>query len=388
MLKKYNGFLLEKLTDKLTLVLEGEIKSTSDFLMKLNKVSEEDGNVGKIAQSIYDTITGEDYYDDDNIKQNYFDVSKEDDKVSFVQHSKVPDDWDESENASLPYTMKGRNEIKIGRIVKYLCDLIYDENDNRLDFKPTDKDIEQFVNIFKSIKVSNDLEFKLIKGDDISNYYNEEKYYSDNGSLGGSCMKDEPSSFFQVYSNNTKKVRLLIYVDKDDKIRGRALVWKLTTSPCDAEYFMDRVYVNSDSDEFKFKNFANEKGWLYKKYMNSHVDKNVLFKYKGKDVAGVVTVKLDADFDEYPFIDTMCFTDDKLKILSNVAIEDGHYLQSVMGECETCSDCNGELIHSIIIRFLGKCDIDDLCDGCCGGHKELASLGIPTDYNGLKKNKK
>ena len=94
-------------------------------------------------------------------------------------------------------------------------------------------------------------------------------YYSSHGALGGSCMADEEKDTFKIYYKNDKKVQLLIYVDNNDKIHGRALLWKLNTSPCDAKYFMDRVYTNADSDVIKFKNFAEEKGFLYKQKNNS-----------------------------------------------------------------------------------------------------------------------
>ena len=104
-------------------------------------------------------------------------------------------------------------------------------------------------------------------------------YFSSHGALGGSCMADEGKSTFRVYTENQKKVQLLILIDGDGKIHGRALVWKLKESPCEAKYFMDRVYTNRDSDVNRFKDFANNEGWFYKKKMNSHVDDNVLFVY-------------------------------------------------------------------------------------------------------------
>ena len=50
-----------------------------------------------------------------------------------------------------------------------------------------------------------------------------------------------------------------------------------------------------------------------KKKMNSYLSDNVEFVYKGKDVFGEVTVKLDGDFRYYPFVDTLCFLDEKKK---------------------------------------------------------------------------
>ena len=375
MIKRYNGFLVEKLSSELLLILEGSIEASGDFTMKLDQISKSKGKVGKIASSIVNTISDGSWVDDDRLKQNYFDVTNSDDKVSFLLQSKSPPYSLISDDPSLPYTVKGRSEIKVGRIIKNIIDAIDD-----LDFKVSDKDIEDFVNAYKATKIDDSLEFKLVTGKNIAKYYNEDKYVSsESGALGGSCMKDEGKKFFELYTENPKKVNLLIYVNSDDKILGRALVWKLSESPCDAKYFMDRVYTNRDSDVIKFKKFAEDKGWLCKQRMNAYIDKNVFFIYKGQEVLGEVRVKLDGDtsHDQYPFVDTMCFMDIERTYLSNLAIRGGYYLHSVSGECEICARCGGSV----------KTDYgsDGLCYDCGEGHISLAKHNIPTEYNGLFK---
>jgi hypothetical protein len=368
MLKKYNGFLLEKFKMDFIPLLEGYVFSSTDFIFKLRELSKTDGVVGQIAKSVYELIVDEDYIEDDKIKQNYFDLTDKDDMVSFLQNSKIPDDYDEEDDASALYSVKGRGEIKVGRAIKYLCSLI--------DLKVVDKDIETFVNTFKSSKVDDTMEFKLVKGNEISKYYNEKKYFTKNGSLGNSCMADEKKSTFRIYSENETKVQLLVYVDSDDKIHGRALLWKLKKSPCDAKYFMDRVYTNRDSDEIRFKRFADEKGWLYKKKMSSSIDDNVKFVYKGQDVFGEVTVKLDGDFSNYPFVDTMCFLSKNKNTLSNLPDKEGYQLHSVYGDCNQCDDCDG----NIILRS-GWSGDKYLCNNCAQGHDTLKELGVETKWN-------
>lgn len=369
MIKKYNSFLLEKYKSNLLLLLESEVYGSSDFILKLQSLSKEKGKTGEIAQAINDIIDDNNYFRD--VKQNYFDITDKEDKLSFLMDTKVPDDWDSEEDASLPYTMKGRGEVKIGKIIRYLVDLINDDSNDLGDVK--DKDIENFVNAFKSSKVDTSISFKLVKGSDIAKYYNEKKYFSKSGSLGGSCMADESKKIFEIYTENESKVQLLVYIDNNDTIHGRAIVWKLKDSPCGAKYFMDRVYVNRDSDELRFKKFAEENGFLYKKKMNSYLENNIKFIYKGKDVFGEVTVKLDGDFKYYPFIDTMCFLDEKKKMLSNLPSEDNYMLHSVSGECEPCGNCKGKI-------FLAHRD-NEICSECCQGHEELKKLEIETDIN-------
>lgn len=371
MIKKYNSFLLEKYKSNLLLLLEAEVYGSSDFIFKLQSLSKEKGKTGEIAQAINDIIDDKSYFSDSDVKQNFFDTTDKDDKLSFIMNSKVPEDWDPEENASLPYTMKGRGDVKIGKIIRYLVDLINSDSGDLGEVK--DKDIENFVNAFKASKVDTSMSFKLVKGSDIAKYYNEKKYFSRTGSLGGSCMSDESKKTFEIYTENESKVQLLIYVDKDDMIHGRAIVWKLKDSPCGAKYFMDRVYINRDSDELRFKKFAEENEFLYKKKMNSYLSDNIEFVYKGKDVFGEVTVKLDGDFRYYPFVDTLCFLDEKKKQISNLPSEGNYILHSVSGDCDPCGECDGDIYTND--------ENDILCGECCTGHEKLKELGIETKIN-------
>jgi hypothetical protein len=187
-------------------------------------------------------------------------------------------------------------------------------------------------------------------------------------------MSDESKKTFEIYTENESKVQLLIYVDKDDMIHGRAIVWKLKDSPCGAKYFMDRVYANRDSDQIKFKKFAEDNGFLYKKKMNSYLSDNVEFIYKGKDVFGEVTVKLDGDFKYYPFVDTLCFLDEKKKQISNLPSEKDFMLHSVSGDCDHCDSCDGDLYYDSDNK-------EELCSDCCDGYEKLKELGIETKVN-------
>lgn len=352
---------------------EGYIGSSGAFLYKLKKVykQEKSNRIGQFAKHIYDLIKDRDYIDDEDIKQNFFDVTDKNDTLTFIQHSKLPEQWDDDDDEveAVPYEMK-RNEMKIGRILKYLSDFV------SISPKITDKELEAFVNAYKSTADSK-LEFKLVKGDDITYYYNEDKYFNQHGTLGGSCMSDASKKILKLYSKNDNRVQLLIYVDEYDRIHGRALLWKLSSSPCDAKYFMDRTYTNSAVDEIRFKNFAEKNGFLYKKHMNSHVEANVNFMYKGKPVDGVITVKLDASCKKYPFLDTLAFLSSDKTMLSNVSSENCYKLHDTDGDCETCYGCRGSLI--IERGWILKSNV--LCTDCSSGHGTLKKLGIPTAIN-------
>lgn len=367
MIKGYNGFLLQQLKEELFSLNEDNLYAYSELMVKLKRMSKMDGKVGEIANAIVDTIEEEDWLDDSDTKQNFFDVTDKEDTISFLPFNKLPKDWDEDDDPALPYTTSGRSEIKIGRIIRALLKIA--DISDKIDSSIKDKDYEDFVNAFKSLKVDTSREFKLVNGSDIHKYYQMKNYYSSHGALGGSCMADEGKGTFKVYSENPKKVQLLVLMDSDGKIHGRALVWKLKESPCEAKYFMDRVYTNADSDVIKFKSFAEEKGFLYKQKNNSYIEDNVKFMYKGNPLLGEVKVKLDGDFKEYPFIDTMCFLSKKMGDLSNIPSKDCYFLHSVSGDCEICDVCDGEILIY---------DDTELCHSCGLGIEELEKSGIKT----------
>jgi hypothetical protein len=372
MITKYDGFILERLKFEIFSLLEGHIYATTDFVLKMKSLSNQSGKVGIIATQILDIIESQQWFADSKIKQNYFDLVDSEDMVGFVNQSKVKTVMnDVYDNPELPFTMAGRGEVKIGKIVNYICSL--------RNISVTDSEREEFVNAWKASTDISTIQFKLVSGADIVKYYNEDNYYSKSGTLGSSCMRDEGARIFKIYTENPKKVKLLIYVDGDDKVHGRALVWKVKKSPCDSRYFMDRIYTNRDSDVNRFKKFADTEGWFYKKVMNSHVEENVLFSYKGADIAGEVVVKLDGDFNSYPFIDTMCFLGKDKKYLSNISQLKGWHLHSVYGEREKCDDCEGKLVFNYGKHAWGKSY--EVCDSCSSGHRKLKSLGIETSIN-------
>jgi hypothetical protein len=425
MLKKYRGYIIEKYTSNLILLLEsvdGPIESTSNFLERMAILSKSNGVVGVIATAICVLLEDGIEFNSKDIKQNFFDITDKEDKVTFLMQNKVPKDWDSFEDPDLPFNSKGRSEIKIGRILKYLIDLYNKEYNKNIEIK--DKDIEDFVNAYKASNKDDDKEFVLVKGKDIIKYYNIESYAMEVGTLGNSCMAREDGEFFKLYSKNPDTIQLLIYVDKSDKIHGRALVWKMDVSPCAAKYFMDRVYTIKDSDVLKFKAYAKENGWMYKKNMSSGIDESVKFVYNDSDVFGEVVVKLkkSADYGEYaPYLDTLMFSDDVPSYLTNISFKDAMMLLSTDGEIYPCWDCEGSMVgctnceegyiecsvcdgsgeignhdtsestyddcENCDATGLIKCDEcqgDYLCMDCSEGHIILEKKGIPTKYNKLR----
>ena len=348
MINKYNNFLL----NESMLILEAFLSADSDFLSKLDKMSQQSNLSARIATLILSRIVDQEWVSAEDLKQDFFKTTDTNDKVSFAQKNRIKDGVD-------PYTMAGRTDIKVGRAIKYIANDLY-------DLTITDKQVEDFVNVYKAIPNQGESNFQFYIGDDIKNGYNTDNYYNRYGTLGGSCMNDEPS-YLKIYRNNEKKVRLLVLLEDNGKICGRALVWKLDKSPCEAEYFMDRVYTNRDYETNKFIQYAEKNEFLYKNRMSSGDAEAVQFRYKGKEIIGEIRVKLDGDQKKYPYMDTLFALNKEKDELSNIPSWKSYKLWDTDGDHERCDDCNG------------KSKNKNLCYGCSEGAMILKRDGIEFD---------
>jgi hypothetical protein len=199
---------------------------------------------------------------------------------------------------------KNRQPIRIGRGIRAIL--------NSAKLKFSDSEIEQFVNKFKSEwDKLNDIfrSFEIVEGYDIKEWYYSGKYREPNsGQLGNSCMRyDYCQGFFEIYTENPDKCKLLILKDEEDeeKIKGRAIIWYLDEPNI---IFMDRIYTNFDSDIELFRQYAISKDWNYKKYNSSSSDTTVINKSGEKRYEQfIVNLKSENDlnYGAYPYMDTL-----------------------------------------------------------------------------------
>lgn len=263
---------------------------------------------------------------------------------------------------------KSRTEIKIGRAIRPLLKLA------NVDF--LDKDIEEFVNLYKTtIDRLNDKFsfFKEVKEEEIKKWYSYKNYYNQEGTLGSSCMKNGRSNYFDIYSMNPDKCSLVILFSENDeeKITGRALLWTLE----DGKRFLDRIYVNKDSDINLFREYALDNGWYHKRYNNSSESNSVTGVNGSTDIDLTIYVK-DIDYDGYPYMDTLKFYDPNSGRLSYDQSDDDDYrLEETDGShgnnCDTCGgsgnvscyNCDGDGTIEC-----SKCDGDGTlrCNKCEG----------------------
>jgi hypothetical protein len=212
---------------------------------------------------------------------------------------------------------KSRNDVKLGRLVNAL-----------LPGKYTSKDIEEFTNKFKASLSKQGEYFEEVYGEDINHWYNADNYKEMSGTLGNSCMARK-SGLFKIYTENPDVCKMLILIE-DDELIGRALVWKLSSikiygkDPVQDSWFMDRQYTCKDSDVEKFRNYAKEKGWIYKSSNNHHSFSNVTIEGEEKNATLEVQVKA-TNYGRYPYMDTFKRFDPNEGILYNDDDEDESY---------------------------------------------------------------
>jgi hypothetical protein len=152
-----------------------------------------------------------------------------------------------------------RVEGKAGRVLSSLFD--------KIDLK----ELETFINLVKENNQDTKRfdNFEEVSGDLINHYYNAVRYERANDSLNGeggyvgellnSCMRHNNCfSYISFYSKNTECVKLLILKGSDNKIRGRALLWKTTKGfTC-----IDRMYTSGEDEKNLFKAYATKHGYV------------------------------------------------------------------------------------------------------------------------------
>lgn len=212
-------------------------------------------------------------------KMNYLDIT-DDYKVSYLPTSKyvkvIKDGLDKYDNIH-------RQTTKIGKIVtKYLGE------DLNLG------EVENISNIYKNkIKLLRleGYNLEIVDGDEIPKWYHRGCHSPGQGTLNKSCMvdgyKNKRTHFFSKIS---KVCKLTILTDSNNKLLGRALLWKTNMG-----WYMDRVYTVHDEDVILFNRNAEENNYLtWNNGDNIHESLKVRIPLKFSSV----------DREEYPYLDT------------------------------------------------------------------------------------
>jgi hypothetical protein len=212
----------------------------------------------------------------------------------------------------------GKQQIKIGKLLSKISKILNLEHDNNI--------VEQITNEYKSYYKSNnknELKFIIYKGIEILKGYNYKNFNSINTSnsmLHRSCMNNKFQNL-KLYIQNPNKISMLVLLDKDNLICGRALLWNLDKPK---RMYLDRVYGINDYIINIFHNFARKHNWIYRNtesggiydifYLNKYSNKYESIKsYNFK-----MKVKLNfKNIDLYPYLDSFPIKNKLTKSVQN-----------------------------------------------------------------------
>ena len=169
---------------------------------------------------------------------------------------------------------------------------------------------EKIDGLLACINKEIDADFEIVRGKDITKYYNEAYYASEAGTLGRSCMRYGKLGLkgtFYIYEDYAEMI--ILKDRKSDVIYGRAILWTLHgDKEIEGKKFMDRIYTTNDSFVGIFKKFAIDNGFYYLKkqtysqnimmFGNEEINMNYL-----SDIYVNIGTRIN-QYMFYPYIDT------------------------------------------------------------------------------------
>lgn len=186
-------------------------------------------------------------------KIEYLDISflnvdeKSDDLITYLPAKKYTGD---------PEATKGRQSMGVGKMLRKL--------------KPTieAKELEELVIKYKEaynfIIEGGGRNIDVVTGENIRYWYSNLHYAklpsnSYSSELWNSCMSaPQTGKVLNLYCENPDKIALCIYINEEDKLMARALVWKIDNG----KVYMDRIYANSPEQKQALINYARENGMI------------------------------------------------------------------------------------------------------------------------------
>lgn len=193
------------------------------------------------------------------------------------------------------------------------------------NFKNTD--IEEFSNQYNAFVRQEDDVFKIVKGEDIRKYYNNENYDTEapKGTLIPSCMgHSNRAKFLDIYVNS-ENVSMLVILSETNKVLGRALLWdnvsfKERGSEVEVHNgrFMDRVYYTHEWVLHKFIDWAKNEKIFFKKTQSHDDSTRFINPISNRTEEYDISVEVNLEYQYYPYLDTLYIPDYKKGIITNI----------------------------------------------------------------------
>jgi hypothetical protein len=247
---------------------------------------------------------------------NYISISSSDKtKISYLTQERIEKLLENGEDL---WTSPKRFHIKPGAFIGKLFKNIHP------------KEVENFSQLYRNVQTKINSKFKIVSGNTISHYYHYDSYLSESGSLGNSCMKyDQCQDYLDLYIENNDLVSMLVLIDDDNRLIGRALLWNINEM-----MIMDRIYtIDDETYQFHFKKWADENNYWYKK--EQKWNNSLFFESKGKSIYKEIVFKLNYHkFVNYPYMDTFKFLNVKTGEISN-------FKYDICSDLKTLSSADG-----------------------------------------------
>lgn len=164
----------------------------------------------------------------------------------------------------------------------------------------SDKDFEQFANMYKAAGDTTKMRFEILHRNRIPDVYCMPIERGD-GPLNNSCMNGD-ANYVQLYKY-IEGVRILVMYNEGGELAGRALLWDVPYQGS-SRTLMDRVYVTKDHYYELFLKYAETEGFMRKVSYRSYDCKDK-FTFDGEtSFKEYFKFKFTYDPGEYPYIDT------------------------------------------------------------------------------------
>jgi len=234
---------------------------------------------------------------------SFIDIGEKNDVITYLSVNR----FDQVNNGNY-WESKYRQEMKFGRFIIKMY------NDSHRVITNQKKQVDEIVDLYKAYREAliGKYDFKVIKGEEIKKWYSVHNYATGSGTLNNSCMRyDDEQNRLWLYTDNPDKISLLIMIDKNNKLLGRALLWELSNG----EKYMDRTYTILQHHEDSFEMWADKNGinLTYAEVIDMIKEPKLSVILQEIGVSG-------DGAQHYPFMDTFKFCFPKEHLLTNYQI--------------------------------------------------------------------
>lgn len=177
---------------------------------------------------------------------DYVDITDKNDYVSYITKDRL----NRLQEKDDVWNNNFRQEVRVGRFLQTI--------NPYTNLKSLEKKINLYKGAYNGIILKRST-FRIVRGDEIYKWYDEFFYQEGTGQLNKSCMRNEKDRL-RLYVENPEKISLLILINENNRLEGRALVWNVDKP--DITY-MDRIYTVYQEDVHRFENYAKQRGWKY-----------------------------------------------------------------------------------------------------------------------------